>query len=190
MTTLPTYRVKVAPFAPEMATGPSAPPTVLCLDFNDPATSRQPSSFLNDVETGRFPYEWGNLAEFDMWRRTEELAYSIELISKEVQKGTNGLWTLKRDYVCSRGYSGGRSKYQKKEPDRQQKIGSKKTGCHCKLVIKLYPHTPIVRGRYENDHNHEIGLANIAFTRMSPIARERINNMLQQKVDPREIVRK
>jgi FAR1 DNA-binding domain len=102
----------------------------------------------------------------------------------------NTLWTEKRYYVCSRGLSGGASKYQKKHPERQRKIESKKTGCRCKLLIKLYPHTSTILGRYQDEHNHEVGIANIAYMRMSHAARERIKSMLEQKIDPREIVRK
>jgi hypothetical protein len=192
MTTLPHFRLSIAPPAPEMSTGPIAPPTQSRLDLRtvDPATSRRAGSFNYDREHG-FPLEWSNLAEFHAWRREEELAYSIELIGSTVRDGKkNPLWMKKRLFVCSRQPSGGKSKYQKKFPDRQRKIESKKSGCHCKIWIKLYYHTPIVLGRYETEHDHEIGLANIAYTRMSRGARDQIKNMLMQKVDPREIVRK
>jgi hypothetical protein len=194
MTTLPRFRLSIRPPAPEMSSGPIALPTKLTLDLRtdprteDPATSRHPGSFNYDRENG-FPLEWSNLAEFHAWRREEELAYTIELIGSTVTPG-NALWLKKRLFVCSRQLSGGRSKYPKKFPDRQRKIESKKTGCDCKIVIKLYHHTPIVLGRYEKEHDHEIGLANIAYTRMSRVAREQIRAMLLQKVDPREIVRK
>ena len=39
-----------------------------------------------------------------------------------------------------------------------------------------------------SEHNHEIGLANIAYTQMSQIVREKIKYKLSQKIDPREIV--
>ena len=38
------------------------------------------------------------------------------------------------------------------------------------------------------EHDHEIGLANIAYTWMSQVAREKIKYKLSQKIDPREIV--
>jgi hypothetical protein len=186
MMTLLHYQMEVA----DLTTGLSAPPTMLCLDLctNNPATSSQSSSFNYDRESGRFPHEWSNLAKFETWHQVKELTYSIELISGSIWKGKNGLWTLKRDYICSYGNSGGQNKYQKKHPERQQKIGSKKMDCPCKIIIRFYPHTPIIWGRYENDHNHEVGLANITFTRMSHNAWEYIEKMLWQKIDPREIV--
>jgi hypothetical protein len=132
--------------------------------------------------------EWAGPAEFEAWRREEELAYSIELIASKTVHG-GGLWTLKRVYVCSRQLSGGRSKYQKKHPDRHRKIQNKKTGCRCSIIIKFYPHTTAILGRYASEHDHEIGLANIAYTRMSRVAREKIKYKLAQKIDPRKIVR-
>jgi hypothetical protein len=102
----------------------------------------------------------------------------------------NALWTEKHYYVCSCGHSGGASKFQKKHPKRQRKIESKKTGCRCKLLIKLYPHTSNILGCYQDEHNHEISIANIAYMCMSHTAWEQIKSMLEQKIDPREIVHK
>jgi FAR1 DNA-binding domain len=150
-----------------MATGPSAPPTMMCLDLggNDPATSRQPGSFLYDKEQGDYVHKWSSQAEFDKWRQDEGLAYSIELIMSTVVLG-NSLWMEKRHYVCSCEHSGGASKYQKKHPEHQCKNESKKTNCHCKIIIKSYPHTSTILGHYQDEHNHEVGLANITYMRM------------------------
>ena len=133
--------------------------------------------------------EWGSLTEFDVWRQEEELAYSIELIGSTVKRG-NKLWLEKRLYVCSRQLSGGRSRYQIKHPERRRKVNSKKSGCDCRIVIKCYHHTPTILGRYEKEHDHEIGLANLAYTRMSHAAQKKIRSMLELKIDRREIVRK
>ncbi len=145
-------------------------------------------SFYYDRVRGRYPMEWARPAEFEAWRWEEELAYSIELIASSTVHGRK-LWVLKRIYVCSRQLSGGWSKYQKKFPDQQRKIDSKKMGCRCHIVIKYYPHTSAILGHYASEHDHEIGLANIAYTRMSRVVREKINYKLSQKIDPREIVR-
>jgi hypothetical protein len=196
MSVLPRFRLKVAPPAPELnetPTGPSAPFTVLSLDLRDedpagdPSTSRRPGSFLYDRESGKYPYEWPNMTDFDAWRRTEELANSIELIASSVAHGKS-LWTQRRYYVCSRQLSGGKGSYQKKNEDWHTKFQTKKTGCDCKIVIKSYPHTPTILGRYESKHNHDLGLANIVYVRMSQAARRKIRDMLERKVDPREIV--
>jgi hypothetical protein len=152
-----------------------------------PTNSTRSGSFYYNRVHGRYPMEWAGLAEFEVWRREEELAYSIELIpSNTVHR--KRLWTLKRTYVCSCQPSGGPSKYQKKFLEWQQKIGSKKMGCRCSVIIKFYLHTPTILGCYVSKHDHEIGLANIAYTQMSQVAREKINYKLSQKIDPREVV--
>jgi hypothetical protein len=102
----------------------------------------------------------------------------------------NTLWTEKCYYVCSHGHSGGTSKYQKKYPEHQHKIESKKMGCCCKLLIKLYPYTSNILGCYQDEHNHEISIANITYMRMLHTAQEQIKSMLEQKIDPREVIRK
>jgi hypothetical protein len=75
----------------------------------------------------------------------EELTYSIEFITAcVVNRGA--LYLEKHFYVCSHQASGRNKNYQKKHPNRQCKIESKKTGCACQIVIKHYHHMPIVLG--------------------------------------------
>ena len=151
------------------------------------ATSRKKGSFNWDREKGGFTLEWANLAEFDMWRRMEESTCSIQFIASHSRKG--GIRSSgKKFYVCSRQNSGGGTTYEKKYPERHRKIGTRKTGCGCHIIIKQYHHTPTVLGRYAAEHNHEIGAANIAYTRLSGTTREQIKDMLTQKIDRREIV--
>jgi hypothetical protein len=90
--------------------------------------------------------------------------------------------------MCSRQLSSGKSKYQIKCLERLAIYESKKIRCKCKIVIKIYPHTPTILGRYEEEHDHEVGIANIKHMRMSPAARLQIKSMLVMKIDPREIV--
>ena len=212
MTTLPRFRLSIAPPDASTPPGPSAPPAEHCLDLGltapgaperspraerpsddppetveTPATSTRRGSFNYDREHGVFTLEWANLAAFDAWRREEELRYSIELIASTVKRG-GPLWTQYRLYVCSRQQSGGRKPYEKKK-DWNRKIDSKKTGCHCRVAIKLYLHTDIVLGHYTSTHDHETSSGNLAYMRMSGIAREQIRSMLVQKVDQKEIVR-
>jgi hypothetical protein len=192
MTTLLCFRLKIAlraPKIPEATAGLSMPPTVQCLDLRveDPATSRRLGSFNYDWESSKYLHEWASMAEFDAWQHAEELAYSIELIAATVAHGKT-LWTQRHHYVCSHEPSGGST--QKEHPERRMHFQSKKMGCDCKIVIKSYPHTPTILGRYEEEHDHDIGLANLAYTRLSNAVRIQIRNMLERKVDPREIVRK
>jgi hypothetical protein len=195
MMTSPRFRSSIAPAPPDASTtaGPSAPRTERPSDNppetpETPATSTRRGSFNYDRERGDYPLEWSDLDAFNAWRREEELRYSIELIASTVKRG-GPLWTEKRLYVCTRQPSGGRKPYEKKNPGWKRKIDSKKKGCRCRVVIKLYPHTDTILGNYTNTHDHEIGSDNIAYTRMSGVAREQIKSMLVQKVDHKEIVR-
>jgi len=131
--------------------------------------------------------QWEDLSAFHAWRREEELAHSIELIASSSVSGGR-LWLQKRVYVCARQLSGGASKYKKKY-NRFRKIGTKKTGCRCWVVIKRYHHMSLVLGRYVDKHDHDLGLANIAYMRLSRAARETARAMLIQQVDRRAIVR-
>jgi hypothetical protein len=99
------------------------------------------------------------------------------------------LWTEKWLYVCLRQLSGGRKPYEKKNLGWKCKIDSKKKGCHCWVIIKLYLHTDTILGNYMNTHDYEIGLNNITYMQMSGIAQEQIKLMLVQKVDHKEIIR-
>ena len=110
-----------------------------------PTTSTKKGSFNYDCGKGDFLMRWANIAEFDAWHWTEELAYSIEFITVQV---TNGkvLYLEKRNYVCSCQASRGEVPYQKKHPDQQCKIGSKKSGCTCQITIKRYHHTEMILG--------------------------------------------
>jgi hypothetical protein len=152
-----------------------------------PATSRRKGSFNYDMSRGEYPLQWSDLNAFEDWRRDEEIADCIELISSTTTPG-NSLWTKRRRYVCGRALSGGKSKYELKHPERYHKA-SKKTGCGCQVIIKQYPHTPIILGRYDSTHDHPIGVENLVYTRMSHEARERINKLLAQKINNREVVR-
>jgi hypothetical protein len=43
-------------------------------------------------------------------------------------------------------------------------------------------------GRYEREHNHPIGIANVPFTCLSARSQKQMQDMVSQKIDPREIV--
>ena len=164
MTSLLPFQLNFQLCTTRMTTGPGAAPIVLCNE--DLATSWRLGSFNHDWESGLYPHEWANIAEFDAWHHKEELAYSIELIVSRATYGKK-LWTLRRHYVYSWQLSGGKkTQYQRKCPDQKTK-DSKKMGCKCKITIKWYPHIPIILGQYEEEHDHEVGLANVAYMQIS-----------------------
>ena len=84
--------------------------------------------------------------------------------------------------------SGGQKKFEKKYPDQQCKIDSKKTSCHCQIEIKHYLHTLIILGHYKDKHDHKIQLANVTYVCLSHAAWNQINVMLKQNFDKMEIV--
>ena len=131
--------------------------------------------------------KWAGIAEFKAWLKEEQLSKLIEFALSSTKTGT-WLWTTKRTYICSRQMSGGKKVYEKKHSDWQCKLDSKKTGCRCHIEIKYYPHTLTILGHYKEEHDHEIRLANIAYTHLSQAACDQIKVMLKQKVDPKEIV--
>ena len=163
-------------------TGPSAPPLEGRLDLRVdgrscgdaprnaecPATSRRQGSFNWDRENG-YTLKWANLAEFESWHWEEERHYSIKLIASST-KAQGRLWSRRQLFICGRERSGGGT-YTKKHPDWERKIETKKSGCRCQVIIKSYPHTPTILGRYLAEHDHEIGSANITYTHLSGIAR-------------------
>jgi hypothetical protein len=155
----------------------------------NPATSKRKGSFIYDKEKGLFPMEWPSIEEFYAWLEEEQIDSSIEFSKSTSDTKGGPLWTERRRFVCSRGRSGGESKYEVKHPERERKIPSKKLNCRCNIVIKRYPHTPIVLGHYNPIHDHEVGTPNIQYIRLSRRARERMRTLLMRKVDHREIVR-
>jgi hypothetical protein len=208
MTTLPSpiaspaLEVAAAPRAPlgnEIGAGPEAsrradrpeeitPESADAAAAKNPATSKRKGSFIYDKKNGKFPMEWPSIADFHAWREAEQLAHSIELIRSTVVTPNGPIWTERRTFVCSRALSGGQYNYEQKH-ERQRKIESKKIQCPCRVVIKRYPHTQVVLGHYHSEHNHELGIPNIRYLRLSQAARDRIKTLLLRRVHQQEIVR-
>ena len=152
-----------------------------------PITSTKKGSFNYDREKGNFPMRWANIAEFDAWCWMEELAYSIEFITIWVING-KALYLENHNYVCSHQVSRREVPYQKKHPDQQHKIRSKKSGCACQITIKHYHHTEMILGWYAEEYDYELDVENIAYTWLSWEAQDQIRSMLHWRVDPQEIM--
>jgi hypothetical protein len=91
-------------------------------------------------------------------------------------------------FVCGCEYVGGKQKYVRKCPKQQQKVLSKRTGCHFRLVIKFYLTIPIILGHIKRDYDYEMRIPDLIHTHISHRAQVKIKIMLQQKIDLREIV--
>ena len=91
-------------------------------------------------------------------------------------------------YKCEREGTGGEKHYEKKGPRQSQKIGSKQTGCTCQVMVKAYPGTDTLLGKYTDDHDHPIGVLNLIYTRVFKNAKGKIREMLQQRIQLRKVV--
>ena len=135
----------------------------------DSATSTRWGSFNSDWTNG-YGLKWLNIDDFDEWHWSEECVHTIELRVAKVEHGTamlgRSLWTTKHVYKCTHQWVGQRAG-QKAHPEQQCKILRKGTGCRCQIVIKCYPHTPIVLGWYVMEHNHDLEAGNLTYTHLS-----------------------
>ena len=148
----------------------------------------QYGSYEYDCEKGKMTYEWGNEAEFGEWLAAEESKNSIELVVSQVFRSDSPVWRERRVLRCAREYTGGKQARENTGPS-ERKIPSKKTGCRCCLTIKRYPDTEKIRGRYEDQHDHEIGEENLRFTRLTDTTKDLVMDMVHMGIDPKAIVR-
>jgi hypothetical protein len=147
-------------------------------------------SYQYDLASGKYPLSWTSLSNLEAWIRAEESQKSIELALKEVvpNKGKGAHhWSKKHVYVCARMGTGGKSKYIPKN-NQERKIGSKRTPCQCRLVVKIYPSTDTLLGTYENDHSHPIGSQNLIYTHIPAAVLCRIEDDLRNGVRPESVV--
>jgi hypothetical protein len=135
--------------------------------------------------------KWSSLSEFEVWHQKEEESKTIELIRKELRRNntpnTPKLWNERHIYICSRGFAGGKSHYQKKHA-WTRKVPLKHMGCPCRLTIAFYPGTNIILGLYKDQHSHEIGSQNARFTRLPKKTRREIERLLRLGVEPKKVV--
>ena len=150
--------------------------------------------YEKDLSGTVYTLAWDSLQDMEQWLKREQTEKCIELRKKEVvynkAKGTKG-WLAKHIYVCARQGTGGKSKYVKKHPEWNRKLPPKRLedGCQCRLVVRTYPNTAKVLGKYSGDHDHAIGMENIRFTRLPSNIRMRIADLLRTGVSSANIVR-
>jgi hypothetical protein len=105
-------------------------------------------------------YEWGNDDEFGEWLAAKESKKSIELIVSQVIRSESPIWQEWCVLWYGREYMGGRQECEN-VGQSERKIPSKKMGCWCCLMIKQYPHTEKILGKYEDEHDHAVGNDNL-----------------------------
>ncbi|KAJ6523962.1 hypothetical protein DFH09DRAFT_863240, partial [Mycena vulgaris] len=166
------------PFAvPGYDPGPAfhVPPS----DGTVPPSSAPVGSFDYDVHHD-YKLRWPSLSAMQAWMKQECRDKIIEFVKKDDRPRDPAIttWTQKSVYVCSRQGSGGKSKYRAKNA-WTRKIGSKRSGCPCRLTVKSYPGTSEVLAFYKRDHTHAIGDDNLKYTRLDADTRKEIEKLLR-----------
>ncbi|KAJ7103306.1 hypothetical protein B0H15DRAFT_811795 [Mycena belliarum] len=132
------------------------------------STTKQPygSGDTDDGYTLVFP----DIEAFYEWRNKEEETQMVEFVKGDTH-GSKAVPPRFKDHtklVCARHSRSGRKKYVKKHPERVRKVPSRKLdgeGCSASISFKTYYDTDEVRACYISQHSHEIGPANLPFTR-------------------------
>ncbi|KZS95852.1 hypothetical protein SISNIDRAFT_483277 [Sistotremastrum niveocremeum HHB9708] len=122
-----------------------------------------------DSEDG-YTLVFNSMEEFQAWRNKEEEEKVVEFVKGDTH-GSKAVPPRFKDHtklVCARHQRSGRKKYVKKHPERVRKVPSRKLegeGCPASISYKTYFETDQVRACYMEHHSHEIGDANLPFTR-------------------------
>ncbi|KAF8807792.1 hypothetical protein BYT27DRAFT_7189885 [Phlegmacium glaucopus] len=141
-------------------TDQTVPPTL--------SSSKQPYG-SGDSDDG-YTLIFDNLDAFQAWRAGEEERQCVEFVKGDTH-GSKADPPRFKDHtklVCARHSRSGRKKYVKKHPERVRKVPSRKLegqGCQASISYKTYFDTEEVRACYISQHSHEIGLANLPYTR-------------------------
>ncbi|PCH34018.1 hypothetical protein WOLCODRAFT_135451 [Wolfiporia cocos MD-104 SS10] len=133
-----------------------------------PRTQKAPYG-SGDIDDG-YTLTFDNMDAFQEWRQREEEEKMIEFVKGDTH-GSKAVPPRFKDHtklVCARHSRSGKKKYVKKYPDRVRKVPSRKlegVGCPASISYKTYFDRDEVRVMYNPEHSHEIGLANLPFTR-------------------------
>ena len=160
----------------------------------DLATTLLCGSITHDRKRGNMPLEWHDEEHFCAWLATEESDKGIELIVSHTTHSESPLWREQHILKCAREWTGGWPVWNNSGSEgrdgkiQDRKIPSKKTGCRCKLTIKLYRHTDAILGKYETAHNHPLGDENLRFTRLTDRTRDLVMEMVYLGIESKIIV--
>ncbi|KAF9460131.1 hypothetical protein BDZ94DRAFT_1266733 [Collybia nuda] len=151
------------------------------------STSKQPYG-SGDTDDG-YTLVFSNLEAFHAWRAAEEEKQVVEFVKGDTH-GSKAVPPRFKDHtklVCARHSRSGRKKYVKKHPERVRKVPSRKLegqGCPASISFKTYFDTDEVRACYMSQHSHEIGPANLPFTRRGRKAAVQREKDRSQKESP------
>ncbi|KAJ7070821.1 hypothetical protein C8F01DRAFT_398495 [Mycena amicta] len=175
------YHFRLAqPLPPHLAAhvNASAPGPAIATNLNE--TYPTTSVSVGQTRATKAPYGSGDddaytlvfpdLAAFIEWKEKEEETNVVEFVKGDTHgsKAVPPRFKEHTKLVCARHSRSGRKKYVKKHPERVRKVPSRKLdgkGCGASISFKTYFDTEEVRVCYISEHSHEIGPANLPFTR-------------------------
>ena len=123
---------------------------------------------------------WPTWEHFDVWLKKEQHEKGIELIRKNIRRASpDHPWQEQHEFVCARQGAVSLPKYTLKHPEWNRNMPSKRSGCPCRLTVKIYPGTAEVLSMYKQEHTQMIGNDNLKFTCLSGGAKAQIKELLQ-----------
>ncbi|KAH9000047.1 hypothetical protein EDB92DRAFT_1812493 [Lactarius akahatsu] len=131
-------------------------------------------SITYNHQKGEMPFEWDNKDAFLAWLTAEEHENAIKFISQHM-------------YQCSQGFLGGKQDHKAKTQIKR-KIAPMKTGCQCRMTIKMYLHTDTILGKYEGDHDHVLCNDNLRFLRLTERTKISVMDMVCMGMDSKAIL--
>ncbi|KAF5384875.1 hypothetical protein D9615_001334 [Tricholomella constricta] len=175
------------PLPPHLAVLPGAPASSTSTFSAALNTTNSPFPTSSTKSSSKAPYGSGdtddgytlvfpNLEAFHEWRAQEEERQTVEFGDTHGSKAVPPRFKDHTKLVCARHSRSGRKKYVKKHPERVRKVPSRKLegqGCPASISYKTYFDTDEVRACYISQHSHEVGLANLPFTRRGRKAAQR-----------------
>lgn len=143
-------------------------------------------AYAKDIAKGTFSLQWDSTKDMLMWLQKEQSEKLIEL----QRKSTNHIpdQSTKVYYVCACRGTGGIKEYTKKHPLWEWKVELKRDGCPCSLVVKSYPETPKLLGKYHQEHSYPTGNTNVRYTSLSKNTHMQISEMLHMGISHANIV--
>ena len=154
--------------------------------------SLAPMSITGDYDTGfnepLYNMAWDTFEDMILWLRDLQEQEVVKLWRTHRKISINGKWTEKQFYSCTRNGTGGGKPYNQLHPEWGRKVPMKQTGCKCHLMVKLYPGTSHVLGKYTTEHSHPVCGVNVRFTCLSEAPKDQILEMLHMGINHDKIV--
>ncbi|KAG8858801.1 hypothetical protein FRB91_009302 [Serendipita sp. 411] len=146
--------------------GPTPQPIIIQYD----AADRSKHLYGSGDQDEGFTLQFANLDAFHAWKEETEKADCVDYfkVDAHTSKAVPPRFKEHVKLSCSRHTRVGQKKYIKKFPDRTRKTPSKKiegVGCPSTISYKTYHDSPMIRVNYVSNHSHDIGPANLPYTK-------------------------